>query len=106
GSCTAATGKGKWRGRTMKSGVVALVGRPSSGKSTLLNRITGHKVSIVSPVPQTTRNRIRGIFTSETGQLVFIDTPGYHRSDKKLNQRLQELVREALEEVEVVAYLA
>ncbi len=89
----------------MKAGFVAVVGRPSSGKSTLLNRICGHKVSIVSPVPQTTRNRIRGIYTSAEGQLVFIDTPGYHQSDRKFNLRLQELVREALEEAEAALYL-
>ena len=69
----------------MKSASVAVVGRPGAGKSTLINRITGHKVSITAPVPQTTRNRIRGILTEERGQIIFIDTPGYHLSDRKFN---------------------
>jgi GTP-binding protein Era len=89
----------------MKAGIVAVVGRPSSGKSTLLNRICGHKVSIVSPTPQTTRNRIRGILTAPEGQLVFIDTPGYHQSEKKFNLHLQELVHATLKEAEAVLYL-
>ena len=93
-------------GPPMKAGFVAVVGRPSSGKSTLLNRLCGHKVSIVSPMPQTTRNRVRGIRNSPEGQLVFIDTPGWHRSDRKFNLRLQELVQETLQETEVVLYLA
>ena len=90
----------------MKAGFVAVVGRPSSGKSTLLNRLCGHKVSIVSPLPQTTRNRVRGILNGPEGQLVFIDTPGWHRSDRKLNLHLQTLVQETLQETDVVLYLA
>ncbi|TFG61654.1 MAG: GTP-binding protein, partial [Spirochaetales bacterium] len=82
----------------MKSGLVAIVGRPSSGKSTLLNIICGYKVSIVSVVPQTTRNRIRGILTEERGQLVFLDTPGYHKSEKKMNLRMTGLVEASLAE--------
>lgn len=60
----------------MKSGVVTIVGRPSSGKSTLMNKICGHKISIVSPLPQTTRRAVRGILTEARGQIVFLDTPG------------------------------
>ena len=75
----------------MKAAFVALVGRPSSGKSTFLNRVCGGKVSIVSPVPQTTRNRIRGIHNGPQGQLVFVDTPGFHSSERKMNLRLREL---------------
>ncbi len=90
----------------MKAGFVAVVGRPSSGKSTLLNRICGHKVSIVSPTPQTTRNRVRGIRNTAEGQLVFIDTPGYHQSDRKFNLHLQTLVLQTLEETDAVLYLA
>jgi GTP-binding protein Era len=89
----------------MKSAVVALVGRPSSGKSTLLNAICGSKVSIVSPMPQTTRNRIRGIYSSAEGQLVFLDTPGYHVSEKKLNKYLTDLVASALAEADLVLYV-
>jgi GTP-binding protein Era len=89
----------------VKSAVVAVVGRPSSGKSTLVNALCGGKVSIVSPVPQTTRNRVRGILTSARGQLVLIDLPGFHLSEKKLNRYLTELVSGTLSEVDVVLYV-
>ena len=89
----------------MKAAFVALVGRPSSGKSTLLNRVCGGKVSIVSPVPQTTRNRIRGIHNGPPGQLVFVDTPGFHSSERKMNLRLRELTISTLRESELVLYL-
>jgi GTP-binding protein Era len=90
----------------MKSGFAAIIGRPSTGKSTLLNQLTGYKVSIISPVPQTTRNRIRGILNAEAGQLVFIDTPGFHLSERKLNLHLKKLILDTLEEVDLVVYLA
>jgi GTPase len=92
----------------MKSAFVAIVGRPSSGKSTLLNRICGNKVAIVSAVPQTTRNKIRGIFNSEghTCQLVFIDTPGYHMSDKSFNKQLASVVLSAIDECDMVLYIS
>ena len=89
----------------MKSAFVSIIGRPSSGKSTLLNKICGEKVSIVSPVPQTTRNKIRGIITEERGQIIFIDTPGYHKSDKKFNNYLKGLADSSLEESDIVLYL-
>jgi GTP-binding protein Era len=89
----------------VKSAVVAIVGRPSSGKSTLLNALCGGKVSIVSPVPQTTRNRIRGIVNAAEGQIVFIDTPGYHISEKKLNRYMTDLVVSTLAEVDAVLYV-
>ncbi len=71
-----------------KSGAVALVGRPNAGKSTLLNRLLGEKLAIVSDKPQTTRHRIVGILTDERGQMVFYDTPGVHRPLHRLNQLL------------------
>ncbi len=89
----------------MKSAFVALVGRPSSGKSTLLNQFCGHKVAIVSPVPQTTRNKIRGICHREGGQLVFIDTPGFHISERKFNRHLTNLILSAVREVDLILYL-
>ena len=89
----------------MKSAVVAVVGRPSSGKSTLVNAMCGAKVSIVSPVPQTTRNRVRGILNDPRGQIVFIDTPGFHLSQKKLNIYMTDLVSATLSEVEIVLYV-
>ncbi|MFW5994544.1 MAG: GTPase Era [Spirochaetia bacterium] len=85
-----------------KSAVIAVIGRPSVGKSTLINRLCGHPVSIVTTVPQTTRNRIRAIITESRGQLVLIDTPGYHNSDKKFNRAMGSLVTEELEDADVV----
>ncbi|HAK45537.1 MAG TPA: GTPase Era [Spirochaeta sp.] len=89
----------------MKSAFISIIGRPSAGKSTLLNNICGEKVSIVSPVPQTTRNKIRGIITEDAGQLIFIDTPGYHNSDKKFNHYLKDLAGSSLEDADIVLYM-
>ena len=89
----------------MKSAFVAVVGRPSAGKSTLVNLFCGYKVSIISSVPQTTRNKIRGIVTRDAGQLVFIDTPGYHNSDRKFNLHMKQLVKKTLEEVDCILYV-
>ena len=89
----------------MKSGFVAIIGRPSAGKSTLLNAMCGEKVAITSPIPQTTRNAIRGIINRNEGQLVFLDTPGYHDSDKKLNIYLKDVVHRALDDSDVVLYV-
>lgn len=88
-----------------RSGFVSIVGRPSSGKSTLLNALCGHKISIVSPIPQTTRNKIRGILTDDRGQIVFLDTPGFHTSERTFNLHMRDLVTESLEEVEAVLYV-
>ncbi len=88
-----------------RTGLVALVGRPNAGKSTLLNTLIGDKVAIVSATPQTTRNRIVGILTEARGQAVFFDLPGVHRPLHRLNQRMMQDVRSALEEVDVVLHL-
>jgi GTP-binding protein Era len=88
-----------------KSAFVAIAGRPSAGKSTLVNALCGEKVSIVSPVPQTTRNTVRGIVNKSEGQLVFLDTPGYHVSGKKLNLRLKGLSDVAFSDADIVLYL-
>ncbi|MDR2079145.1 MAG: GTPase Era [Treponema sp.] len=88
-----------------KSAFVAVVGRPSVGKSTLVNQICGEKVAIVSAVPQTTRNAIRGIVNRPEGQLVFVDTPGRHRSDKKLNKKLTEVSGRQAHEADLVLYV-
>ena len=90
----------------MKSAFISIVGRPSAGKSTLLNSLCGHKVSIVSPTPQTTRNRIRGVLTRKEGQLVFVDTPGFNVSAKKLNLHMKDLIISSLDEVDVILYVA
>ena len=88
-----------------KSAFVAVVGRPSVGKSTLVNRLCGRKVAIVSPVPQTTRNAIRGIHNGEQGQLVFVDTPGRHRSGKKINKKLSSVSARSMEEADLILYV-
>ena len=88
-----------------KTAVVAIIGRPSAGKSTFLNTASGEPVSIVSPIPQTTRNAIRGIVNTSLGQLVFIDTPGYHESEKKLNLKLKTITEEQLAEAECILYI-
>ncbi|MGE4584816.1 MAG: GTPase Era [Sphaerochaeta sp.] len=89
----------------MKCATVAIIGRPSAGKSTLLNTICEMKVSITAATPQTTRNAIRGIYTDSRGQLIFTDTPGFHLSEKTMNKRLQETALKSLEESDVVLYL-
>lgn len=88
-----------------KTAVVSIVGRPSVGKSTFLNTASGEKISIVSAVPQTTRNAIRGIVNTSFGQLVFIDTPGLHESEKKLNLRLSRIASEQMHESDAILYL-
>ena len=89
----------------LKSALVAILGRPSSGKSTFMNTACQEPVSIVSPVPQTTRNAIRGIVNTSFGQLVFVDTPGYHESEKKLNLRLKNVTEEQLKDSDCILYI-
>lgn len=90
---------------SFRSGFVTLLGRPNTGKSTLLNALVGTKVAIVSPHPQTTRTRLQGVLTSETAQIVFVDTPGVHRPISRLNEKMMEAVREALDGVDLVLLL-
>lgn len=85
--------------------MVAFVGRPNAGKSTLLNRILGQKVSIVSDKPQTTRNRILGIHSEARGQIVFLDTPGVHKPLHRMNVRMMDHVRSAFEEADVLSLI-
>ena len=86
----------------IKSGYVAIVGRPNAGKSTLINALVGTKVSIVTPVAQTTRNRILGIVNRPDAQIVFMDTPGIHRPLSRLNDQMMTFVRQALSERDLV----
>ncbi len=88
-----------------KSGFVALLGRPNVGKSTLMNRILGAKVAIVTPKPQTTRDRIAGIYTDERGQIIFLDSPGIHRPHRALNAAMVRTAQRIGEEADVVAHL-
>ncbi|MET0834807.1 MAG: GTPase Era [Actinomycetota bacterium] len=89
----------------MKSGLVALVGRPNVGKSTLLNALLGQKLAIVSDKPQTTRSAVRGVLHRPEGQIVLVDTPGLHKPRTLLGQRLNDLVRGTLSEVDLVLQL-
>jgi GTP-binding protein Era len=88
-----------------KSGYVSLTGRPNVGKSTLLNTILGEKVAIVSPKPQTTRNRIIGVKTLPAAQIVFIDTPGIHKPKHKLGELMVREARESVKEVDVILFM-
>jgi GTP-binding protein Era len=88
-----------------RSGTVALLGRPNAGKSTLLNALIGDKIAIVSSKPQTTRNRIIGILSADRGQAVFFDLPGVHKPLHRMNRRMMQEVRSALEEVDLVLHL-
>jgi len=88
-----------------KAAFAAVVGRPSTGKSTLINQLCGERVAVVSPVPQTTRNAIRGIVNREQGQLVLVDTPGIHLSEKKFNNRLSETAFRAAAEADLILYV-
>lgn len=88
--------------RTFRSGFVAIVGRPNAGKSTLLNRLVGQKLAIVTSKPQTTRNRIQGIVTRADGQIVFIDTPGLHSPDSALGRQMMHEVAAAVEGIDVL----
>src|SRR5262245_40437618 len=86
----------------MKSAIVSIIGRPNAGKSTLLNRIVGEKIAIVSDKPQTTRTRIVGVKNYADGQVVFVDTPGIHRPLHRMNVRMVDAAVESLREVDVV----
>ena len=73
----------------LKTGFVALIGRPNVGKSTLMNRLIGQKIAITSNKPQTTRNRIQTVYTEERGQIIFLDTPGIHKAKNKLGEYIR-----------------
>src|ERR1700716_1159574 len=85
-----------------KAGFVAIVGRPNAGKSTLVNRLVGQKIAIVTSKPQTTRNRIQGIVSKPEGQIIFIDTPGLHEADSALGRQMMHEVAAALEGIDVL----
>jgi GTP-binding protein Era len=90
------------KGKAPRAGFVAIVGRPNAGKSTLLNRLVGQKIAIVTSKPQTTRNRIQGILTRSEGQIVFIDTPGLHEAESALGRQMMREVAAALEGIDVL----
>ena len=90
---------------SFKSGFVTLIGRPNVGKSTLMNRIIGQKIAITSNKPQTTRNRIQTVYTSEEGQIVFVDTPGIHKAKNKLGDYMVNVAQRTINEVDVILWL-
>src|SRR5438093_13659000 len=89
----------------MKSGFVSIIGRPNSGKSTLLNRLVGEKVSIITDKPQPTRHVVKGIVTTAEGQVVFIDTPGVHKPIHRMNEHMMKSVRDAMNDADIVALI-
>jgi GTP-binding protein Era len=88
-----------------KSGFVAIIGRPNVGKSTLLNRVVGQKVAIMSDKPQTTRNKIHGVYTTDNAQIVFLDTPGIHKPQSKLGNYMMQVAEGTLNEVDAILFL-
>ncbi|MDD5987127.1 MAG: GTPase Era [Eubacteriales bacterium] len=89
----------------MKSGFISIIGRPNVGKSTLLNALLGEKIAITTDKPQTTRNRIRGIYTDEEAQMVFLDTPGIHKPRNKLGRYMTEEALTSVDDVDIVLFV-
>lgn len=88
-----------------KSGFVAIIGRPNVGKSTLMNQVIGQKIAIMSDKPQTTRNKIHGVYTKDDAQIVFLDTPGIHKSQSKLGDYMMKAAESSLSEVDAILFL-
>ncbi|MGG3916708.1 GTPase Era [Parageobacillus thermoglucosidasius] len=88
-----------------KSGFVSIVGRPNVGKSTFLNRVIGQKIAIMSDKPQTTRNKVQGVYTTDDAQIIFIDTPGMHKPKHKLGDFMMKVALNALKEVDLILFM-
>jgi GTP-binding protein Era len=88
-----------------RSGFVSILGRPNAGKSTLLNALVGQKISIVADKPQTTRTAIQGVMNAPGAQVIFVDTPGIHKSDSSINKRMMDAVRASLDERDLFLYV-
>ncbi|ANB60043.1 GTPase Era [Anoxybacteroides amylolyticum] len=88
-----------------KSGFVSIIGRPNVGKSTFLNRVIGQKIAIMSDKPQTTRNKIQGVYTTDDAQIIFIDTPGIHKPKHKLGDFMMKVAQNALKEVDIILFM-
>jgi GTPase len=88
-----------------KSGFVSIIGRPNVGKSTFLNKVIGQKIAIMSDKPQTTRNKIQGVYTEDEAQIVFIDTPGIHKPKHKLGDFMMKVAQNTLKEVDVILFM-
>ena len=91
--------------KTFKSGFVAIIGRPNVGKSTVLNRLVGEKVAIVTQKPETTRNKIQGILTRDDAQVVFIDTPGIHKPTNLLGKQITQVAKDVLIEADLIVFI-
>jgi GTP-binding protein Era len=93
------------KAKSFKSGFVSIIGRPNVGKSTLMNQIIGQKIAIMSDKPQTTRNKIHGVYSREQGQIVFLDTPGIHKPTSKLGDYMMKVAQGTLGEVDAILFL-
>jgi GTPase len=91
--------------RSFKSGFVSIIGRPNVGKSTLLNHVIGQKIAIMSDKPQTTRNKIQGVYTENDAQIIFIDTPGIHKPQHKLGDFMMKVAYQTLREVDLILFV-
>ncbi|MBM7554732.1 GTPase Era [Thalassobacillus pellis] len=91
--------------QTFKSGFIAIIGRPNVGKSTFMNRVIGQKIAIMSDKPQTTRNKIQGVWTTDDAQIVFIDTPGIHKPKHKLGDFMVKVAEHSLNEVDAIMFM-
>ena len=87
-----------------RSGFVTLLGRPNVGKSTLINKLIGEKITITSPIAQTTRNKLKGILTTDNGQIIFVDTPGVHKPHHRLGEILVKSAKSAIDGVDIVIF--
>jgi GTP-binding protein Era len=88
-----------------KSGFISIIGRPNVGKSTFMNKVLGQKVAIMSDKPQTTRNKVQGVYTNEHSQMIFIDTPGIHKPKHQLGEHMMRVARNTLRETEVILFI-
>lgn len=88
-----------------KSGFISIIGRPNVGKSTFMNKVLGQKIAIMSDKPQTTRNKVQGVYTTDTAQMIFIDTPGIHKPKHELGEHMMRVARNTLRETEVILFI-
>nr|HPR18897.1 GTPase Era [Candidatus Cloacimonadota bacterium] len=91
--------------KNFKAGFVSIVGKPNVGKSTLMNLVMGEKLSIISPKPQTTRHQIKGIYTDENKQIIFLDTPGFLKARYELHNRMLEYLQNAIKDSDIILFI-